>query len=128
MSEDSSWRRNLGERGERIAASYLKRHGYEILDTNYRCQWGEVDLIARKDDSLVFVEVRTRTNESYGTPAESLTYVKQERLITTAQTYLQALDILPKEWRIDLVSITFSPASSDPHVEHLENVVEAPPE
>jgi len=124
MSGKASRRRELGDRGETIAANYLKQRGYELLETNYRCPWGEVDLILREGDCLVFVEVRARTGDAFGTPAESVTYVKRERLVATAETYLQALEVMPKEWRIDLVSIVFAGAGGRPRVEHVKNIVD----
>ena len=66
-------RRSLGQRGEALAADYLRRMGYQVLATNFRCQWGEVDIVAMDGSTLVFVEVRTRRGASFGTPQESLT-------------------------------------------------------
>ena len=114
----------MGGRGETIAANYLKERGYELVEANYRCPWGEVDLIMNEGECLVFVEVRARTGEAFGTPAESVTYVKCERLIATAETYLQGLEVMPKEWRIDLVSIVFGGRGGRPRIEHIENIVD----
>ena len=83
-------RTRLGTRGEKIAGLHLQAQGYEILATNFRCQWGEVDIVARDGACLVFVEVRTRRNTtSFGTPEESLSKKKRDRLVATAETYIQ---------------------------------------
>jgi putative endonuclease len=126
MQKRPSQRKALGDWGERTAAEYLERHGYRILDTNYRCTWGEVDLIAQQCDCLVFVEVRTRRGDAFGTPAESVTSQKQERLVATAETYVQALESPPPEWRIDLITITISGKKKAPRLEHLPNAIELP--
>lgn len=118
-----SRRQSLGKRGETLAADYLRRLGYTVVETNYRCQWGEVDIVAQEGDTLVFVEVRTRRGASFGAPQESLTPRKRQRLISTAETYLQAHPDAPADWRIDLISLT--PHSSGPlHIEHLPNAVQ----
>jgi putative endonuclease len=124
MSDSPSERKGLGDWGEKRAAAYLERCGYRILASKYRCQWGEVDLIAEEDGCIVFVEVRTRRGDSFGTPAESVTPRKQERLIATAETYLQAQETPPQDWRIDVITITFAGDKGRPHLEHLKNAVE----
>ena len=117
-------RGRLGARGERIALKHLEAKGYRILDTNYRCRWGEVDIVAEHDRCMVFVEVRTRRSMEYGTPQESLTRRKQEKLVATAETYLQDLPAPPDAWRIDLVAIRLSGAGTTPQIEHIENAVQ----
>ena len=102
----------------------LRAKGYAILSTNYRCRWGEVDIIAQRNSELVFVEVRTRSGPALGTPEESLTAAKARRLIATAETYLQSLETPPADWRIDLVSVRVSNGRRLESVQHLENVVE----
>ena len=116
-------RRGLGQRGEALAADYLRRMGYQVLATNFRCQWGEVDIVAMDGETLVFVEVRTRRGDNFGTPQESLTLRKREHLIATAETYLQEHSEASEEWRIDLVSI-LAKRGSDPAIEHLRSAVQ----
>lgn len=67
-----------------MAGRFLQEKGYRLLDANYRCRWGEVDIVAQEGDELVFVEVRTRRGAEYGTPEESVTAAKPRRLIATA--------------------------------------------
>ncbi len=77
-----------GKKGEEIASNYLKECQYEIVATNYRCRFGEIDIIARKNHQLHFIEVKTRKSTSFGHPVESYTYRKQTKIIKTAWTYL----------------------------------------
>ena len=118
-------RSRRGTRGEGIARGHLAAQGYKTIATNFRCQWGEVDIIAQQGSCLVFVEVRTRSNPSlYGTPEESLSKQKRDRLVATAETYIQGLPAPPEEWRIDLISIRLDGRGAVEQVEHLENAVE----
>ncbi|MBF0421052.1 MAG: YraN family protein [Magnetococcales bacterium] len=88
----TSWRHWLGRQGESLAAEHLKKHAYEILEKNYAIRQGEIDIIARKNDNLIFCEVRTRSlrpTVAMDTIAESVHGVKQNRLILAAESYLQ---------------------------------------
>ena len=121
----------LGRQGENLARQYLLQAGYRILAANYRCPWGEIDLVAQDGEELVFVEVRTRRSSAYGSPQESITPEKIERLQATAQDYLQNHTPEPGRselhWRIDLVSIRFDAAragASAPSIEHLKHAVQ----
>lgn len=115
-------RRRTGALGERIAADYLEKQGYRVRERNFRCQEGEIDIIAEKDDFLIFVEVRTRRSSSMGTPEESVTAFKVERLITVAQSYIQSHQDLPPSWRIDVVAVELKPKGKISRIEHIENV------
>lgn len=117
-------RRRLGELGERLARRHLEASGYKVLETNHRTKSGEIDLIAKKDGTLVFVEVRTRTGTRMGSPEESLTPDKRQRLAATAEEYLQATNARDVEWRVDLVAVEFSPGGTLQRLEVLENAVE----
>ena len=83
-------RQALGKLGERLAADYLRRQGYRIHETNFRCPFGELDIVASEGDVLAFVEVRTRRGDSHGSAQESVTPRKQHRLRQVAEAYLQA--------------------------------------
>lgn len=117
-----SSRGRLGTLGERAAEAYLASLGYTILARNYRCLWGEIDLVARDGDTLVFVEVRARRSRSYGIPEESVTVAKVRRLIATAETYLQEHDLEISQWRIDLVAVEH--AGGQRHVRHIPNAID----
>ena len=117
----------VGRIGERIALHHLEGKGYRIMDANYQCRWGEVDLIARDGSVWVFVEVRTRRSVESGSPEESITPSKARRLTLTAQDFLRqrVAACANLEWRIDLVAIRLGPNRRVLSVNHLENIVEA---
>ena len=117
-------RGRLGRWGEGYARRYLEEKGYTVSGTNFRSRWGEVDIVARHGEDLVFVEVRTRRGDEFGTPEESVTEVKSKRLIATAQQYLQEHSLEQAQWRIDLVSIHLDKSGKLLEVVHLENAVE----
>ena len=91
----------LGKWGEDVAARFLQQKGLKILERNWRCEEGELDIIALEGDTVVVVEVRTRTSDAYGAPEESLTYHKRRHLENSALAYLQEHDCLDRFWRID---------------------------
>lgn len=84
-----------GVLAEQLAAHYLQQRGLKLLAQNYRCRAGEIDLIMQDDDTLVFVEVRLRSNPAFGGAAGSIDRRKQQRIIRTAQHYLATLSLLP---------------------------------
>ena len=98
-------RTRLGTWGEGLAARFLEDRGYRILTTNYRCAYGEVDIVAQDGQELVFVEVRTRHAESFVSPEESLSAAKVRRLVAACQDYLMARPDGDTGWRIDLVCV-----------------------
>jgi len=116
-------RRDTGILGEKLAANFLKKRGYHIIETNYRCPEGEIDIIARHKDSLVFIEVRTKTSLKFGSPEESITLTKKERLKTVATRYQQTHSDLPSLWRIDVVAIELTPEGKPLRIELIENAV-----
>ncbi len=118
---------DVGRIGEQIARHHLQGKGYRIVDANYQCRWGEVDLIALDGPVWVFVEVRARRSVAYGSPEESVTPAKARRLTLTAQDFLRrrVADSSNLEWRIDLVAIRLAPNRRVLNVNHLENIVEA---
>ena len=116
-------RRDVGILGEKLAKDFLKKKGYRIIETNYRSPEGEVDIIARHGDFLVFVEVRTRTSLEFGSPEESITPAKMERLKATAAYYQQTHSNLPPLLRIDVVAIELNPKGKPSRIELIENAV-----
>ncbi len=113
----------LGRRGEALAAERLGGLGYELIDRNYRCPAGELDLVARQADTWVFVEVRTRRGQALGTPEASVTPRKRRHLIAAAQTYLQERGLTAVAWRIDFVAVEFTPRGELVRVDVIENAV-----
>jgi putative endonuclease len=118
-----SKRQDVGARGEKLAVDHLKRRGYKIIQRNFRCREGEIDIIAQKGECLVFVEVRTKKNIAFGTPEESVTLSKREKLISLANAYLQAYDKPPLSWRIDVVAVELTPENRVSRLNHIENAV-----
>ncbi|MGA2368491.1 MAG: YraN family protein [Dehalococcoidia bacterium] len=113
-----------GEAGEKLARSALKRKGYRIIEQNYRCLYGEIDIIARHKDSLVFIEVRSKTGASFGSPEESITGSKKQRLVSTALDYLNAHGNPDENWRFDFVAVRFEAGPGNhADVEILQNVI-----
>jgi putative endonuclease len=115
--------REIGALGEKIAAEYLTGLGYVIRERNFRSREGEIDIIAEKDDFLVFIEVRTRRSLSFGTPEESVTAQKKERLIALTQAYMQDREDLPSSWRIDVMALELGPKGQISRLELIENAV-----
>jgi putative endonuclease len=116
-------RRNTGILGEKLAGDFLKKRKYKILETNYRCPQGEIDIIARHKDYLVFVEVRSKTSLDFGSPEESITAVKRGRLRSAAYHYRQTHSDLPELWRIDFVAVELTPGGKLSRIELIENAV-----
>ena len=116
------WGRWLGDRGEREAARMLRRAGLRVLVRGYRTDQGEVNLIARDGDTLVFVEVKSR---SRGEPAEAVTLEKQRRLTLAALHFLKRHDLLEQPCRFDVVAIVWPEGRQPASVEHFRNAFEA---
>lgn len=96
--------RNRGQQAEQIACDYLQQHGLQLITQNYHCRRGEIDLIMRDADTLVFVEVRARRSDRFGSALESITADKQSRIIATAQQYLQQKR-LQQNCRFDVIAV-----------------------
>ena len=120
---DNRRRVRLGATGEKAARGYLENMGYAILDTNFRCPHGEVDIVALDGDCLVFLEVRTRSGSNFGSPEESITPDKERKLIATAEAYMQSREDLPEEWRIDFVAVDVDGQGRITRIERTENAV-----
>lgn len=86
---------SAGAQAEQVAAQYLQQHGLKLLQRNYRCRYGEIDLICQHDDTLVFVEVRLRSNAAFGGAGASIDARKQAKLLHSAQHYLSTLPRTP---------------------------------
>ncbi|WP_210438230.1 YraN family protein [Nocardioides xinjiangensis] len=114
-------RRLLGQRGESIAARHLTSCGMELLDRNWRCDAGEIDLVLREGTVLVVCEVKTRTSTDYGAPLEAIDQRKAARLRRLAARWLRAHDCHPDDVRIDLVGV-LAPPGRPVEVEHVEGV------
>ena len=116
-------RKDTGILGEKLARDFLKKKGYHITETNYRCPEGEIDIVAKHGDYLVFIEVRTKTSREFGTPEESITPAKKERMKATAAYYQQTHHDLPPQWRIDVVAVELNQKGKLSRIELIENAV-----
>ena len=116
------WNRWFGDRGEREAARYLRKRGMRIIERNYRTAQGEIDLIVRDGDTLVFVEVKSRRA---GQPAEAVTPAKQQRLTLAALHYLRRHDLLEQRCRFDVVAIVWPVGRQIPTIDHIPHAFEA---
>lgn len=98
-------RARVGAAGEALAARELARRGYRVLDRNWHCRYGELDIIAEDGGELVFVEVKTRRGGALGLPEEAVTPAKRRRLLTAAQEYLMEREMAERPYRFDVVAI-----------------------
>ncbi len=114
----------LGKWGEGMAGRFLQEKGYVLVATNYRCRWGEVDIVAQEGEELVFVEVRPRRGVEFGTPEESVTAAKARKLVATAQEFLQEHDLVHSDWRIDLIAIRLDGDQRVQDITHLRYAVQ----
>lgn len=117
-------RRLFGNRGERVAAQYLKRQGYKILGRQVRNQQGELDLIALDQSTLVFVEVKTRSSHAKGHPSEAVDYAKQKQITNAALAWMKRRKLLHRSGRFDVVAITWPP-NAEPTIDHYKNAFSA---
>jgi putative endonuclease len=114
---------NKGQTGEDTAVDFLTGSGIKILDRNYRCPPGEIDIIAKDGQSIIFVEVRTRQAKGLGTPEESITFRKRMRLVRAAQWYLKQRKLYNFTARFDVVTIRWN--GENPEINWIVNAFEA---
>lgn len=110
-----------GKWGETQALDYLTRLGYTIVATNYRKRYGEIDIIAREKDVLVFVEVKCRSGRAFGSPLEAVDLRKQQRICRVAMEYLQTHHDGEGNARFDVIAVCPSPGKESAVIEHIEN-------
>ena len=115
-------RQKFGERGESLAVWYLKKNGYKIIEQNYRTKLGEIDIIAKEKNTLVFVEVKSRSSTRYGNPKWAVTPKKQRKISMVALSYLKAAKQSDARARFDVVAI--SSFLDPPQIEIIKNAFE----
>lgn len=118
--EKGASNQQVGEAGEELAVALLSAKGYRIIERNFRCKGGEVDIVARDGSTLVFVEVKTRRDLSYGPPQLAVTPFKQRQISKAALTWLARAKKPDAAARFDVVAITLL-AGASPQVEHIVN-------
>ena len=104
-----------------LSETYLKNLGYKILEKNFRCKCGEIDLIATNSGYICFIEVKTRYGTNFGIPAESVTYSKQHKIYKTAQVYISRKNIIDCNFRFDVMEVLLSHDNNDFLVNHIED-------
>ncbi len=124
MSEPpSAPRQRLGRWGEGVAATHLEAQGYVILAHNWRCAAGEIDLVVRDGETVVFVEVKTRRGRAYGAPEEALTPRKAQKLLQLGAQYCYEHELNDVNWRIDLVAVELDTRGLLLRCDHIPNAV-----
>lgn len=108
----------LGKKGEDLACAFLLSHGYIILERNYRIRLGEIDVICKKGPEMVFLEVKTRRSQTYGSPEESVTPRKQEHIRRVALAYLKQYRLTDQAIRFDVITVLFQ--GNQPLINHIE--------
>ena len=112
--------KTIGKKGEDTACEYLKKQGYKILERNFRySRLSEIDIIAKEKDTIVFVEVKTRTSTTYGHPFEAISHNKLNNIFQAALKYLQTTTETHKNHRIDIISVL---GKDNVQIEHLKNI------
>ncbi|GAA1515668.1 YraN family protein [Agromyces terreus] len=111
----------LGRRGEQLAVEHLEARGLRVIERNWRCRLGEIDIVARDGDTTVFVEVKTRTSHDFGHPFEAITPIKLARLRRLAVAWCEATESATVRIRIDAVAV-LAPTESPALIEHLEGI------
>ena len=113
---------SLGKAGEQLAGAYLQTQGFEVVSTNWRCRGGELDIICSSRNLLLFVEVKTRTDQDRGLPGEALNEKKKQRLVKAASTYLSRQKSWDRPTRFDLIAVSFDAKGF--RLEHITDVIQ----
>lgn len=117
-------RQKIGEFAEKLVAQYLKEKGYKIVERNFRKPWGEIDIIAKKENEFVFIEVKANSQEFESedfSPELRANYAKTRKIIKTARIFMEGKK---GEWRVDIVGITFFKKEKKAKIVHFKNVSE----
>ena len=110
-----------GDLGERVVNRYLEKYQYDVLCRNFKCSFGEVDIIFKDKDELVFAEIKTRTGIEYGFPAEAVTDFKKKHILNTAKYFLYKTNMLNNNIRFDVIEV-FLKNNKKPTINHIKNV------
>lgn len=110
----------LGAYGEEVAAVYLREQGYTLIERNFRCPLGEIDIIAKKRHDLIFVEVKTRRSTLFGLPQDAVGRQKQRQIIRSAQWYLKSPGVSRHHPRFDVIAILVRPGQM-PEINHIQD-------
>ena len=119
--KEPSYKRDVGSRGEQVAVKFLKKNGYKILQRNYRCKFGEIDIVCYDHGTIAFVEVKTRYSDTYGPPELSVTETKKRHIIKVALHYVAEKKIEGIDVRFDVVSVFHTPMKKYPAITLFKN-------
>lgn len=120
-SRKNHYRIDIGKWGENLACQYLREHGLQLISRNVRTPYGEIDLVMELADYTVFIEVKTRSNEEFGFPEESVTEEKMDRMSECAQWYIAEYGKHNSLWRVDVVAVIGNVNSKNPQIEWFQN-------
>ncbi|KAJ51548.1 putative endonuclease [Clostridium tetanomorphum] len=116
-----SYKKEVGTLGENLAQSYLIQNGYIILDKNFRCKQGEIDIIGKDGDYISFIEVKSRYGSLYGTPGEAVNLIKQYRIYKTAQLYILKKNLHKFKFRFDVIEVTLNHKNDDFYIKLIKD-------
>lgn len=114
-------KKDVGKLGEDIATKYLENKGFRIMERNFYCKQGEIDIIAKQGKEIVFIEVKTRLNNNFGTPAEAINNLKKMHILKSAQYFLYKNKILNKDVRFDAIEVVLQNGKFN--VNHIEGIM-----
>ena len=120
---DDKYKKSFGAKGEEIAVNFLQRAGYRVVARNFLIRGGEIDVVAKDQGEIIFVEVKTRINHDFGLPEESITYWKLKALQKTALFYLQKHNLGEVAYRFDLITVDYSNSMNNPAIQHFKNIL-----
>lgn len=115
------YNKEIGAYGETLAANYLTDLGYKLLERNYKCKIGEIDIICLDKDYIVFIEVKTRYTNHYGVPSESVNVKKQFKILKTAQNYILKEKLFNSNFRFDVIEVLLNPDNEKPFINLLKD-------
>ncbi|MCD2345987.1 YraN family protein [Clostridium guangxiense] len=115
------YKKTIGNYGEEVAKEHLEESGYTILDRNFRCRTGEIDIIAEKHHIIIFAEVKSRYNSLYGNPCESVNYLKRLKIYKTAKFYIIKNNLMNFDFRFDVIEIILNYKNNKKCINHIKN-------
>lgn len=116
-----SFNKDIGSLGEDIAETYLRQVGYTVLDKNFRCKLGEIDIVGKDGDYICFIEVKTRYGSIYGSPSEAVTYSKRLRIYKTAETYIMRKKLFKFNFRFDVIEIILNKCNNNTSIKLIKD-------
>lgn len=113
--------KEIGNYGENIAVKFLEKNNYLIISKNFLCNQGEIDIIAKKEEEIIFIEVKTRTNKKYGNPREAVTFYKKNHIWKSAKYFLYINNLMNRYIRFDVIEIFIN--KNKTYINHIKNIM-----